>query len=70
MQLRGFEEFPEFAQKMWGDPDMAAIMANPSCDGPVAYVDRSLVEADIANLQAPPPRTARPRSSCRRRRPA
>ena len=51
LALRGFEEFPEFAQKMWGDPDMAAIMANPSCDGPVAYVDRSLVEADIANLR-------------------
>ena len=49
---RGFEEFPEFAQKMWGDPDMAAIMANPSCDGPVAYTGRSLVEADIANLRA------------------
>ena len=49
---RGFEEFPEFAQKMWGDPDMAAIMANPSCDGPVAYTGRPLVEADIANLRA------------------
>ncbi len=52
LELRGFEEFPEFAQKMWGDPEMAAVMANPSCDGPVAYVNRSLVEADIANLQA------------------
>jgi 5-methyltetrahydropteroyltriglutamate--homocysteine methyltransferase len=52
LQMRGFEEFPEFAQRMWGDPEMAAIMANPSCDGPVAYVDRSLVEADIANLRA------------------
>ena len=28
-------------------------MANPSCDGPVAYVDRSLAEADIANLRPP-----------------
>jgi 5-methyltetrahydropteroyltriglutamate--homocysteine methyltransferase len=52
LQLRGFEEFPEFAQKMWGDPEMAAIMANPSCNGPVAYVDRSLVDADIASLRA------------------
>ena len=52
MQLRGFEEFPEFAQKTWGDPEMAAIMANPSCNGPVAYVDRSLVDADIASLRA------------------
>jgi 5-methyltetrahydropteroyltriglutamate--homocysteine methyltransferase len=49
---RGFEEFPEFARKMWGDPGMAAIMANPSCDGPVAYTGLPLVEADIANLRA------------------
>ena len=52
LALRGFEEFPEFAQKMWGDPDTAAIMANPSCDGPVAYLDQSQVQADIANLLA------------------
>ncbi len=52
MQVRGFEEFPEFAQKMWGDPEMAAIMANPSCNGPVAYADLSLVDADIARLRA------------------
>ncbi|MGH9093998.1 MAG: epoxyalkane--coenzyme M transferase, partial [Acidimicrobiales bacterium] len=39
LQLRDFDAFPEFAQKTWGDPDMAAIMANPSCDGPVAYID-------------------------------
>jgi len=52
LPVRGFEEFPEFAQKMWSDPDMAAIMANPSCDGPVAYVNPSLAEADIANLRA------------------
>jgi len=37
---------------MWGDPATAAIMANPSCDGPVAYVNQSLVDADIANVQA------------------
>jgi hypothetical protein len=30
---------------MWGDPEMAALMANPSCNGPVAYVDQSLVDA-------------------------
>ena len=52
LQMRGFEEFPEFAQKMWGDPELAAVMANPSCNGPVAYVDRSLAEADIANVRA------------------
>ena len=52
LQMRGFEEFPEFAQRMWGDPEMAAIMANPSCNGPVAYVSQSLAEADIANVRA------------------
>jgi 5-methyltetrahydropteroyltriglutamate--homocysteine methyltransferase len=52
LQMRGFEEFPEFAQRMWGDPEMAAIMANPSCNGPVAYTGQSLAEADIANVRA------------------
>ncbi len=52
LQMRGFEIFPEFAQKTFADPAMASIMANPSCDGPVAYVDRSMVEVDIANLRA------------------
>ncbi len=51
LQLRGFEAFPEFAQKMFADPGLAAIMANPSCDGPVAYLGTSLVDADIANLR-------------------
>jgi 5-methyltetrahydropteroyltriglutamate--homocysteine methyltransferase len=50
--MRDFEAFPEFAQKMWGDPDVASIMANPSCNGPVAYTDLSKVQADIANLRA------------------
>jgi 5-methyltetrahydropteroyltriglutamate--homocysteine methyltransferase len=52
LAMRGFEEFPEFAQKMWGDPDMATIFANPTCVGPVAYVNPSLAQADIANVQA------------------
>jgi 5-methyltetrahydropteroyltriglutamate--homocysteine methyltransferase len=51
-QLRDLEAFPGFAQRMLGDPDLATVMANPSCVGPVAYTDPSLVEADIANLQA------------------
>jgi len=50
-QIRDLEAFPEFAQRMVGDPDMAAVFANPSCNGPVAYQDTSLVEADIANLR-------------------
>ena len=51
-QIRDLEAFPEFAQRMAGDPDMAAVFGNPSCNGPVAYLDTSLVEADIANLRA------------------
>ena len=50
--MRDFEAFPEFAQKMWGDPSVASILANPSCNGPVAYADLSMVQADIANLRA------------------
>jgi 5-methyltetrahydropteroyltriglutamate--homocysteine methyltransferase len=50
--IRDFEAFPEFAQKMWSDPDAASIMANPSCDGPVAYTSLDHVQADIANLRA------------------
>ena len=51
-QIRDFEAFPEFAQKMFADPEMTAIVGNPSCNGPVAYLDTSLVETDIANLRA------------------
>jgi 5-methyltetrahydropteroyltriglutamate--homocysteine methyltransferase len=50
--MRDFEAFPEFAQKMWGDPSVASILANPSCNGEVAYRDLSMVQADIANLRA------------------
>jgi 5-methyltetrahydropteroyltriglutamate--homocysteine methyltransferase len=52
LAMRGLDAFPEFAQRMFGDPDLAAVMTNPSCNGPVAYVDATKVEADIANLQA------------------
>lgn len=58
LQMRGFEVFPEFAQKMWGNPDMAGIMANPTCNGPVAYTDRSKVDTDIT----PAPRSTSSRS--------
>jgi 5-methyltetrahydropteroyltriglutamate--homocysteine methyltransferase len=51
-QIRDLEAFPGFAQRMISDPDMAAVFGNPSCNGPVAYLDTSLVEADIANLRA------------------
>jgi 5-methyltetrahydropteroyltriglutamate--homocysteine methyltransferase len=51
-QIRDLEAFPEFAQRMISDPDLAVVFGNPSCNGPVAYLDTSLVEADIANLRA------------------
>ena len=52
VRRRGYDQFPEFARRTWGDPAMSVVTANPSCDGPVAYLDTSLVEADIANLRA------------------
>jgi 5-methyltetrahydropteroyltriglutamate--homocysteine methyltransferase len=51
----GYEEFPEYARKQWGEgssPVRRVTASNPSCDGPVSYQDLSLVAADIANLQA------------------
>jgi 5-methyltetrahydropteroyltriglutamate--homocysteine methyltransferase len=50
VQRRGYEQFPEFVQRTFGAPGMSVVSGNPSCDGPVAYVDTSLVQADIANL--------------------
>jgi 5-methyltetrahydropteroyltriglutamate--homocysteine methyltransferase len=47
----GYEQFPEFVQKMWGS-GRGVTDVNPSCDGPVSYLDQSMVEADIANLRA------------------
>jgi 5-methyltetrahydropteroyltriglutamate--homocysteine methyltransferase len=49
---RGADQFPEFTRRTWGDPAMAVVTGNPTCDGPVAYTDTSLVAADIANLRA------------------
>jgi 5-methyltetrahydropteroyltriglutamate--homocysteine methyltransferase len=49
---RGADEFPAFIRRTFGDPAMAVVSANPTCDGPVAYTDTSLVEADIARLRA------------------
>lgn len=52
LAMRGFEEFPEFAERTFSDPSMAVVVANPTCNGPVFYLDTSKVEADIANLKA------------------
>ena len=56
VQRWGYENFPEYARKTWGDGVSARLSrvssGSPSCDGPVSYIDRSLLEADIANLQA------------------
>ena len=52
LQIRGLEDFPEFAAKMQGDRDREVMMANPSCNGPVDYLDRTALELDIANLKA------------------
>jgi 5-methyltetrahydropteroyltriglutamate--homocysteine methyltransferase len=49
---RGADQFPEFTRRTFGDPAMAVISANPTCDGPVAYTDTALVDADIASLRA------------------
>jgi 5-methyltetrahydropteroyltriglutamate--homocysteine methyltransferase len=49
---REYEDFPEWAERMFGDPGIADVMRNPACIGPVAYQDTSFVEQDIANLQA------------------
>src|SRR5580658_5486415 len=43
-QMREFEAFPEFAARMFADPDTASILANPSCNGPVAYLGTSAVD--------------------------
>ena len=52
----GYEDFPEYARKQWGagaSPELSKVTAgSPTCNGPVSYVDRSLVDADIANLKA------------------
>jgi 5-methyltetrahydropteroyltriglutamate--homocysteine methyltransferase len=46
---RGYDKFPEFAAKRWGDPRASAAFSNPSCDGPVAYTGFSKLRADIRN---------------------
>jgi 5-methyltetrahydropteroyltriglutamate--homocysteine methyltransferase len=50
--MRGFDAFPDFARRMFGDVERAAMMTNPSCDGPVDYRRRDLLDADIENLSA------------------
>jgi 5-methyltetrahydropteroyltriglutamate--homocysteine methyltransferase len=50
-QWRGREvgDFPEYYERLRAQ--LGAIAATPSCTGPLAYRDRTKVEADIANLK-------------------
>ena len=52
LRLRDLEPFPKLFERMVADPSMAAVFANPTCQGPVAYVDRAPLDEDIANLRA------------------
>jgi len=51
IQPRADDDFPEFTRTMRARFTSAVVPA-PTCDGPVAYVDTSQVETDIANLRA------------------
>jgi 5-methyltetrahydropteroyltriglutamate--homocysteine methyltransferase len=48
--VRGLRDFPEFFERMRAA--QGASPGFPGCSGPVAYRDRTKVEADIANLKA------------------
>ncbi len=45
-------DFPEFAERLFGDPDLASSLMNPACIGPVTYEDRVPLQRDIENLTA------------------
>jgi 5-methyltetrahydropteroyltriglutamate--homocysteine methyltransferase len=48
---REIDDFPEYYERVRAQ-FRGAVVATPPCTGPVAYRDRSKVEADIANLKA------------------
>jgi 5-methyltetrahydropteroyltriglutamate--homocysteine methyltransferase len=49
---RAAADFPEFFARQWAALNLAEVLATPSCVGPIAYMGRTKVEADIANLKA------------------
>ncbi|MCO6008421.1 cobalamin-independent methionine synthase II family protein [Actinoallomurus purpureus] len=49
---RAVEEFPEYARRQFGDPELARTLAQPSCDGPVSYAGRESLDRDLAGLKA------------------
>jgi 5-methyltetrahydropteroyltriglutamate--homocysteine methyltransferase len=48
---REIDDFPEYYEKLRAQLG-GTLIATPPCTGPVAYRDRTKVEADIANLKA------------------
>ncbi|MFC4910158.1 cobalamin-independent methionine synthase II family protein [Actinomadura gamaensis] len=48
---RAVEEFPEYARRRFSDPELARTLAQPSCDGPVAYAGRAVLDRDLAALK-------------------
>jgi 5-methyltetrahydropteroyltriglutamate--homocysteine methyltransferase len=51
-QGRGFDDFPEFFENQAHDYEGLAVLATPSCNGPISFREHPLVAADIANLKA------------------
>jgi 5-methyltetrahydropteroyltriglutamate--homocysteine methyltransferase len=50
---RAIDDFPEYYERLRAQ--LPAVVATSPCTGPVAYRDRTKVEADIANLKASAP---------------
>lgn len=50
--LRGFDHYPAWAQRHFGDMEQARLFTNPSCAGPVAYRGGDQIQRDISNLLA------------------
>src|SRR5207245_4448649 len=51
MTMRDVADYPEVAARVW--PDQPSVRAvRPANDGPVAYVGRAELEADLADLRS------------------
>lgn len=51
-QVRGLQDFPDFAEKLAQTRTAVSAIRFTTCDGPVSYVGRHAVQADIENLKA------------------